>query len=255
MNTKWLTTRRMAVIGVLGGISMILGLTPLGFIPIGPTRATIMHIPVIIGAILEGPVVGAIVGLIFGLFSIFQAVTNPTPISFVFLNPLVSVLPRILIGIVSYYVFTGFTKIGKKGSLAVSGLLWLGALVFLIRGWIGILGDGSAAALAFQSLLIVLTAVLGVLVWRFASKNAAEIALTGVFGTMTNTVGVLTMIYVFYGRRFAETLGADPETAGKMILSIGLTNGVPEMIVAMIVSTYVVLALMKNRGDGNGTSH
>lgn len=255
MNTKWLTTRRMAVIGVLGGISMVLGLTPLGFIPIGPTRATIMHIPVIIGAILEGPIVGAIVGLIFGLFSIFQAVTNPTPISFVFLNPLVSVLPRILIGVVSYYVFTGFTKIGKKGSLVVSGILWLGALVVLIRGWIGILADGSAAALAFQSLLVILTAVLGVLVWRFASRNAAEIALTGVFGTMTNTVGVLTMIYLLYGRRFAETLGADPDTAGKMILSIGLTNGVPEMIVAMIVSTYVVLALIKNRGDGNGTSH
>lgn len=255
MNTKWLTTRRMAVIGVLAGISMILGLTPLGFIPIGPTRATIMHIPVIIGAILEGPIVGAIVGLIFGLFSIFQAVTNPTPIFFVFLNPLVSVLPRILIGVVSFYVYQGFAKIGKKGSLAVSGILWVGALVVLVRGWIGILADGSAAALAFQSLLIVLTAVLGVLVWRFASRNAAEIALTGVFGTMTNTVGVLTMIYLLYGRRFAETLGADPDTAGKMILSIGLTNGVPEMIVAMIVSTYVVLALMKNRGDGNGTSH
>ena len=93
MSKKWLTTRRMAIIGILGGISMVLGLTPLGFIPIGPTRATIMHIPVIIGAILEGPIVGAIVGFIFGLFSIFQAVTNPTPISFVFLNPLVSLGP------------------------------------------------------------------------------------------------------------------------------------------------------------------
>lgn len=255
MNKKWLTTRRMAIIGVLGGISMVLGMTPLGFIPIGPTRATIMHIPVIIGAILEGPIVGAIVGLIFGLFSIFQAVTNPTPISFVFLNPLVSVLPRILIGVVSYYVYRGFSRIGKRGALAVSGLMWLAAMVYLITGWIGLLADGSAASLAFQSLLVVLTAVLGVLVWRFASKHAAEIALTGVFGTMTNTLGVLTMIYLLYGRRFAETLGQDPDTAGKMIISIGLTNGVPEMIVAMIVSTYVVLALMKNRGDSNGSSH
>ena len=46
--------RRMAIIGVLGAISIILGMTPLGFIPVGPTRATIMHIPVIIGAIMEG---------------------------------------------------------------------------------------------------------------------------------------------------------------------------------------------------------
>ena len=64
-----------------------------------------MHIPVIIGAIMEGPVVGGFIGLIFGLFSIYQALTNPTPVSFVFLNPLVSVIPRILIGIVSYYVY------------------------------------------------------------------------------------------------------------------------------------------------------
>ena len=35
----------------------------------------------------------------------FQAVTNPTPVSFVFLNPIVSVLPRILIGIVTYYTY------------------------------------------------------------------------------------------------------------------------------------------------------
>ncbi len=46
----------MAIVGVLGGLSIALGLTPLGFIPVGgPTRATIMHIPVIIGGILEGP--------------------------------------------------------------------------------------------------------------------------------------------------------------------------------------------------------
>jgi uncharacterized membrane protein len=155
---------------------------------------------------------------------------------------------------VSFYVYRGFRKVGKTGSLIVSATCWLGALAFLIKGWIDILAAGTAAALAFQSLLIVLIVILGVLVWRFASKNAAEIALTGVVGTMTNTVGVLTMIYLFYGKQFAETLGADPETAGKLILSIGLTNGVPEMVVAMIVSTYVVLALMKNRGEGNGTS-
>ncbi|WP_286316919.1 ECF transporter S component, partial [Romboutsia ilealis] len=43
--------RKMAIIGVLSAISIMLSMTPLGFIPIGPTNATIMHIPVIIGAI------------------------------------------------------------------------------------------------------------------------------------------------------------------------------------------------------------
>ena len=64
-----------------------------------------MHIPVIVGAIVEGPLVGGLIGLIFGLFSMFQAATNPHPVSFVFLNPVVSILPRVLIGVVTYYVY------------------------------------------------------------------------------------------------------------------------------------------------------
>ncbi|HPM00094.1 MAG TPA: ECF transporter S component, partial [Bacillota bacterium] len=58
---KRFDVRKLVIVGVLGGVSAILGMTPLGFIPVGPTRATIMHIPVIIGAIMEGPVVGALV--------------------------------------------------------------------------------------------------------------------------------------------------------------------------------------------------
>ena len=92
--------RRMAIIGVLSAISIMLSMTPLGFIPIGPTNATIMHIPVIIGAIIEGPVVGITVGFIFGATSLLKALTMPTITSFAFVNPLVSVLPRMLIGIV-----------------------------------------------------------------------------------------------------------------------------------------------------------
>lgn len=114
---KKFSVRKMAIIGVLGAISAVLGMTPLGFIPVGPTRATIMHIPVIIGALIEGPVVGAFVGLIFGLFSIFQAVTNQTPVSFVFLNPLVSIVPRVLIGITSYYVYNGLKNLGNKKAM------------------------------------------------------------------------------------------------------------------------------------------
>ena len=65
---KRLNVRKMAVIGVLSAISVMMSMIPfIGYIPIGPIKATIMHIPVIIGAIVEGPVVGAIIGLIFGL--------------------------------------------------------------------------------------------------------------------------------------------------------------------------------------------
>ena len=130
-NKKSFNVRKMAIIGVLGAISAVLGMTPLGFIPVGPTRATIMHIPVIIGAIMEGPVVGALVGLIFGLFSIFNAISNPTPVSVVFLNPMVSVVPRILIGLVTYYVYSALKKLGNKKTLTLLYLLWIGIIIYL----------------------------------------------------------------------------------------------------------------------------
>lgn len=61
--------------------------------------ATIMHIPAILAGILEGPVVGGLVGFIFGLYS-FLYPSNPA-----LANPLVSVLPRILIGVTAYYAY------------------------------------------------------------------------------------------------------------------------------------------------------
>lgn len=57
---KVLNVRRMVIIAIFGAITIVLGMTPLGFIPVGPTRATIMHIPVIIAAIVEGPLVGGL---------------------------------------------------------------------------------------------------------------------------------------------------------------------------------------------------
>ncbi|WP_017416100.1 ECF transporter S component [Clostridium tunisiense] len=100
-----LSTKQLAIVGMLSAISMILGMTPLGFIQLPFMSATIMHIPVIIGAVLEGPVVGALVGLIFGIFSMIRAFSNPTLTAFLFMNPIIAILPRILIGIGSYYIY------------------------------------------------------------------------------------------------------------------------------------------------------
>lgn len=110
-----LNVRKMTVIGVLSAISIMMSMLPfIGYIPIGPMKATIMHVPVIIGAVIEGPVVGGIIGLIFGLTSLWNAITQPVLLSPLFYNPLVSVLPRILIGISAYYVYQGVYKISKK---------------------------------------------------------------------------------------------------------------------------------------------
>lgn len=128
--------RKMVVISMLSGICLFLGLTGLGFIPLPLFKLTILHLPVIIGAIIEGPVVGGSIGLIFGLFSIYQNITTPTPMSPFFYNPLVSVLPRILIGIISYYVYKIIRSKVKNIKVSISIAAICGSLV----NTIGVLG-------------------------------------------------------------------------------------------------------------------
>ena len=132
-----LNVRKMTVRGVLSAISIMMSMLPfIGYIPIGPTKATIMHIPVIIGAIIEGPVVGATIGLIFGLTSLWNAMTQPTITSIFFLNPLVSILPRVLIGVVAYYVYQGIYKISKK----VYAAGFMAGLIGSLANTVGVLG-------------------------------------------------------------------------------------------------------------------
>jgi uncharacterized membrane protein len=131
--------RKIVVAGALGALSIALFLTPLGYIPwLAGASLTVMHIPAIIGAVLEGPVVGAVVGGIFGVSALVKAATAPQgPIDPFFVNPLISVLPRLLIGLAAWAVFKAFrgkraalasVSAGIAGSLANSVLV-LGALV------------------------------------------------------------------------------------------------------------------------------
>jgi uncharacterized membrane protein len=109
--------KTIVVIGALSALIIVLGLTNLGFIPwFSGASITILHIPVIIAAVLEGLVPGCIVGAVFGIFSMIRAITSPTgPIDVFFKNPLVSVLPRILFAVAAYFIFIGFFKLlGQK---------------------------------------------------------------------------------------------------------------------------------------------
>ena len=181
--------RRMAVISVLSAISIVLSMIPfVGYIKLGPVDATIMHVPVIIGAVVEGPLVGAAVGLIFGLTSLFKAFTEPSITSFCFMNPIISVLPRILIGVVSYYVYKIIYKISKR--VYLSGFV------------------------------------------------------AGVLGSLTNTIGVMGLIYVIYADKYMQAIG-QAGNAGKYILLICATNGIPEAIVAGILVAAVAVVMIR----------
>ncbi|MEG0774530.1 ECF transporter S component [Clostridium sp.] len=131
-----LSTKQLAVVGMLSGVSMVLGMTPLGFIPLPFMNATIMHVPVIIGAILQGPIVGALVGLIFGIFSMIRAFSNPSLTAFLFMNPIIAILPRILIGVGSYYVY----KIIKLKTVNIR--IGIASVIGSLINTVGVLGLG-----------------------------------------------------------------------------------------------------------------
>lgn len=108
----------IAISGIFGAIILMLSFVPapwgatMGFIRIGiAVEATIIHIPVIIGGIFGGKRVAVTLGFIFGLGSLIVAAMYATNIGIVFINPIVSVLPRVLFGYFIYLFYEGFNKI------------------------------------------------------------------------------------------------------------------------------------------------
>jgi uncharacterized membrane protein len=100
----------------------------LGFITLGPAIAfTFMHVPAIIGAVKEGPVVGLIVGAAFGLFSLFLAGQQPagSP-NAIFVDPIISVVPRLFIGPVAWFIYRAIQGASENAGLigaAIGGTL------------------------------------------------------------------------------------------------------------------------------------
>ena len=84
MKQKKQDTRWMASVALMAAIVIVLANTPLGMIQLPIIKATTVHIPVIIGAILLGPKAGAILGFVFGMCSLLSNTMAPTLLSFAF---------------------------------------------------------------------------------------------------------------------------------------------------------------------------
>ncbi|HKX17299.1 MAG TPA: ECF transporter S component [bacterium] len=125
-----LSTRGIVISAVLAAIAIFLGATRLGFIPM-PTgiAATIMHVPAIVGAILEGPVVGGIIGTIFGLYSFFYATTP------MFKDPIVAIVPRIFIGIFAAWAYMGFRRSGEVTAITIAAIVGTATNTILVLGF------------------------------------------------------------------------------------------------------------------------
>jgi uncharacterized membrane protein len=145
-----LSVRKLAVAGVLGAVSIVMGYVPfLGFIP-APTpagHATLLQIPAILAGVVEGPMVGLAVGFIFGILSLLQA-TIPA-----FSNPFVAVLPRLFIGVTAAYAFLALRRWHLGVALAVAGVVGTLTNTVLVLGMMVLLKFIAPGAAAMVALL------------------------------------------------------------------------------------------------------
>lgn len=115
-------TFQLALLSLFSALIILMSLTPIGFIRTGIVSITLVHIPVIIGAILLGWQAGLILGGIMGVFSMILALTAPGGwIDTLFQNPLVAIPSRMALGLLAALFFVLFSRIfkGKKKMLCV----------------------------------------------------------------------------------------------------------------------------------------
>lgn len=158
---------RMVVIALFAAIIIVQNFVPfLGYIPFGPLNITTIHLTVIVAALILGPKDGGIVGGIWGLITFIRAFVWPTsPLAvIVFVNPLVSVLPRILIGVVAGWSFIFLAKHLKKRFVAMGIAAFLGAITntLLVLGQIYIFYRNQAPAMYSLDVHALLPYLLGV---------------------------------------------------------------------------------------------
>ncbi len=114
----------MTELAFLIAIELIMKLTGLSSIPVGPLVMTFNMIPIAIGAILMGPLAGGVLGFVYGLTSFYDAVTGASVMTGIFfqLNPvhtfILCVGMRVLVGVFTGLVFMGLKKIDKTHTIS-----------------------------------------------------------------------------------------------------------------------------------------
>ncbi|MDD3191502.1 MAG: ECF transporter S component [Bacilli bacterium] len=109
-------------------------------IPFLGVQITILHIPVIIGAFLLGRKYAWLLGLVFGLGSLWAAFQTAV---LVFQNPLISVLPRVLFGVAAFELFNVFKKVIKNTTWAVVVSAVLATMVHTVLVLLAIMAFGT----------------------------------------------------------------------------------------------------------------
>lgn len=158
--------RRNTLLAIFGTIVIVQNLVPvLGNIPIGPLSITLIHITVIIAAIVLGPVQGMVIGGIWGGITFIRAFIWPTsPLAVIcFTNPLVSVIPRILVGAVAGYGYRWLAnKISSRKAMVIAAIAGSMTNTILVLGLIYLLYRHQAPKLYSVNVHQLLPYLLGV---------------------------------------------------------------------------------------------
>ncbi|MDN6193747.1 MAG: ECF transporter S component [Alkalibacterium gilvum] len=131
LNRKKSKPRRIALLGILTAIILIQNFVPfLGNIPIPPLNPTIIHVTVIVATLTMSTTDGMIIGAIWGVTRMIRAYTMPaTPLDLLlWTNPMIALLPRILIGLFTGWGYALFRRIfSKRDKLALASASVVGS--------------------------------------------------------------------------------------------------------------------------------
>ncbi|MCM1040466.1 MAG: ECF transporter S component [Ruminococcus sp.] len=264
-------TYELVLTALFTAIIIIMAFTPLGYIPLVVINATIIHIPVILGALFLGPKKGAFLGFVFGFTSFinntFKAVTpsafvfspvlaaNVVGVSGIFKSLYICFIPRILVGVVPYFVYLLIRKLLKNEqkvwqiviNLAASVILFVSLAAFLNRMLQDKMNAGTVTTIS-----LAVGSVAGILLFlalTFVSRKKAStniaLAYAGLTGAFTNTLFVMSGIFILYKDAYAQALGIAGEAVFDTIMGIISFNGVVEAVVAAIIVAGVGIALMR----------
>ena len=255
----------LVLTGLFTAIIIIMAFTPLGYIPLVVINATIIHIPVILGSLFCGPKKGAFLGFVFGFTSCLKAtIVGGTLSSFVFSPVLaaslvgtsgifkslfIAFVPRILVGVIPYFVYIGIKKVlaSEKKNLwgTVLNVLMSAFLAFGVYAFLGKMSESLSQAAALGIGIAVGAVVFIVVEAVFIRKSTQVIPFVyaGVAGAMTNTLLVMGSIFVLYKDAYADAIGVAGNAVLGVITGVISFNGVIEAIVAAIIVYLVGLVL------------
>lgn len=260
---KKVSTKQITMAGILSAIVIVMSLTPLGYVPVGPVRATILHIPVIIAGIFGGYWIGGITGLVFGITSFLQAPTDPTfsPIwasgtsRDIILLVITTITPRVLIGLVSSFVYKATDKVTKRTSIVIFGAIQL--LAFSLNFWQTVRNIKAGESYWVNILIAAAIIFLVILVGRGYNKYNMQVVFSTVVGTLTNTILFILMAFQFFKHQFSAAFGISLETVKNLWVTAGITNGSMELTLAVVLVNYISLGLfayLKSNSSDNKAS-